>query len=97
MSNSGETRLGDLSTPQSFFETMNAERECYKTFMDYFHFIDTKMPCEHAGDCFTENVEIAYHMKGTPMIFHGRSDYVSFLKPATAAQEMIDPRRDRSR
>jgi SnoaL-like domain len=83
-----EIELGTISSPGALVETMSAEREIYETYLNYFLCLDTKMPCERAGECFTENTEITYHMKGQPMTFHGRSNYVAFLKTATAAQEM---------
>lgn len=88
MSEVTEIVLGDLSSPESFFETLKAERACWKTYLDYFDILDKKRPCEQAGECFTENAEIAYHMKGPPLTFNSRSDYVAFLNIATAAQEM---------
>ena len=80
--------LGEISSPEALFKTISAEREIYKTYLNYFFFLDTKTPCERAGECFTENTEITYHMKGQPMTFHGRSNYIAFLKTATAGQEM---------
>ena len=88
MPDSGRKMLGDLSTPEGLFETLKAERDCWKTYLDYFDIIDKKQPCELAGQCFTEDTEMAYHMKGPPLLFRGRSNWVAFLKKATAAQEM---------
>jgi hypothetical protein len=81
-------QLGGTSSPEALFETLRAEREMYKTYLDYFFFLDRKEPCELAGECFTENAEVTYHMKGSPLIFRSRSSYVSWLKDAAAAQEM---------
>lgn len=87
MSTSNGTALGDLSTPESFFETLRAERECMNTCLEYFEIIDRKGPCEQAGACFTEDVDITYLMKGPSLVFNGRPGYVAFLEQATAAQE----------
>lgn len=80
--------LGNLSSPDAFFETMKVERQCWETYLAYFEILDQRKSCDLAGACFTDDAEIAYHMKGPPLIFHTRSDYVAFLEVATAAQEM---------
>jgi len=81
-------QLGRTSSPETFFETLRAEREMYETYLDYFSLLDNKLSCERAGECFTEDTEVTYRMKGPPLVFHGRADYVSWLKDATEAQEM---------
>lgn len=79
----------ELASPAAtFYEMLQAERGMYDTYLDYFACIDKKMPCESAAECFTEDTDITYHMKGQPLRFRGRASYVSFLKGATAAQEM---------
>ncbi|MFD2416474.1 nuclear transport factor 2 family protein [Amycolatopsis pigmentata] len=88
MSDTAEIALGDLSRPDSFFETLKAERECWDTYLYYFDIIDKKKPAELAGRCFTKDADIAYDMKGMPLVFHGRSEYAAFLEQAMAAQEM---------
>src|ERR1700722_11284939 len=65
-------QLGRTSSPETFFETLRAEREMYEPYLE----------------CFTEDTEVTYRMKGPPLVFHGRADYVSWLKDATEAQEM---------
>lgn len=89
MSGTGEIVLGDMSTPAALFGTLRAERECWYTYLEYFDVLDKKRPCEEAGQCFTEDTKIEYHMKGPPLIFQGRRDYVAFVEKATAAQEMM--------
>lgn len=84
----GEIVLGDVSTPASFFETLKAERDCWNTYLAYFEAIDQKQPCQVAANCFTEDVEIVYHMKGPPLVFRSRAEYLSFLEMATPPQEM---------
>lgn len=88
MSGNGKVTLGNLSTAKSFFETLKVERACWDTYLDYFDLLDRKMPCKDAAACFTEDAKIEYHMKGQPMVFNGRPNYLSFLEKATAAQEM---------
>jgi len=88
MSNDLSSRLGNLATAEGFFATLQAERAMYETYLEYFAVIDQKRPCALAGACFTEDAEVAYHMKGPPMVFRGRTDYVAFLEQATSAQEM---------
>jgi hypothetical protein len=88
MSTINTAPLGDLSTSEGLFATLKAERSMHETYLVYLDIIDKRQPCQLAGECFTEDAEIAYHMKGTPMVFHSRTDYVTFLEHATAAQEM---------
>lgn len=80
--------LGSTATSEALSKTLTAERQMYATYLDYFFFIDQKLPCEKAVECFTEDTEITYHMKGSPLSFKSRSDYLSFLKVATGAQQM---------
>ena len=88
MSAQNDVSLGQLAPPASLMATLYAEREAYKTFQDYFSIVDSKLPCEQAANCFTEKAEIEYHMKGSPMIFHGRSEFLRFLEVATPPQQM---------
>ncbi len=88
MPSAAQLGLAPLPSAETFYKTLQAERAMYETYLQYFFCIDKKMPCESTGECFTENTEIEYHMKGQPMKFRGRADYVSFMKVATAAQEM---------
>ena len=88
MSVSKKAVLGDLSTLESFFATVLAERACWDTYLDYFTVLDTRQPCVQAVECFTPEARIEYHMKGAPLVFQGRAEYLGFLEQATAAQQM---------
>ena len=82
------SKLGDLSTPETFLETVRAERACWKTYLEYFDILDRREPPHFAAECFTENARIAYDMKGSPLVFCSRAEYADFLIEATAAHEM---------
>jgi hypothetical protein len=82
------TVRGDLSTPENFLATVQAESACWKTYLEYFDILDRRQPAQLAADCFTEAAHIAYDMKGAPLTFNTRSEYASFLVEATAAHEM---------
>ncbi|PZU09074.1 MAG: hypothetical protein DI605_09825 [Sphingomonas sp.] len=82
-------QLGDLSTPESFMATIQAERECLETYLEYFEVIDRGRPNSGAAACFTEDTEVTYAMKGKPMVFNGRAEYLKFLDDSTAAYEMV--------
>ena len=88
MTNSSEAMLGDLSTPESMVRTLQAERACWQTFLDYFAVVDGRKSYLLATECFTEDAEIAYGMRSAPLEFHGREAYAAFMKDAVKIHEM---------
>jgi hypothetical protein len=81
--------LGDTSTPEAFYETLKAERECWKVYLAYFYATDHTGSAKDAAACFTENTQVRYSMRGSEQLFNGREEYHVFLGKSLAAYQMV--------
>lgn len=88
MTDGSNILLGDLSTPETMVATINAERACWETYLDYFAVVDGRRPYLEAAACFTENAVISYGMRSAPLEFHGREAYATFMKDAVKVHEI---------
>ncbi|MEV6925140.1 nuclear transport factor 2 family protein [Dactylosporangium sp. NPDC051485] len=57
---------------------LEAEREIYRTFVHFFHLVDTRQYERVAEECFTPHAEIEYHVPNLHR-FSGRDAFTGYL------------------